>query len=133
MSLSLPTCPLQCKTDRVGHIAPRLSSPSAVEHMFETTSGNFNTPLLKFHMETIGLSRIMFSIDYPFVSIPEGAEWFAGPISLRLLQGRPDARILQGALFGAQGSHSAFRYGGHWLMTMSLKYLSHVTHRPAVN
>ncbi|GJJ14969.1 hypothetical protein Clacol_009239 [Clathrus columnatus] len=44
-------------------------------NLFETTSGNFATPLLKFHIDTIGLDRIMFSIDYPYVSIPEGAQW----------------------------------------------------------
>jgi 2,3-dihydroxybenzoate decarboxylase len=37
-------------------------------NIFETSSGNFQTPLLKFHMDTIGLDRMMFSIDYPFVS-----------------------------------------------------------------
>ena len=47
-------------------------------NLFETTSGNFATPLLNFHMQTIGLSRIMFSIDYPYVTIAEGATWFAG-------------------------------------------------------
>lgn len=37
-------------------------------NIWETTSGNFATPLLKFHKETLGLDRIMYSIDYPFVS-----------------------------------------------------------------
>lgn len=44
-------------------------------NLFETTSGNFATPLLKFHIDTIGLDRIMFSIDYPYVTITEGAQW----------------------------------------------------------
>lgn len=44
-------------------------------NLFETTSGNFATSLLKFHMEEIGIDRIMFSIDYPYVEIPEGAQW----------------------------------------------------------
>lgn len=26
-------------------------------------------------MEEIGIDRIMFSIDYPYVEIPEGAQW----------------------------------------------------------
>ena len=47
-------------------------------NLFETTSGNFATPLLKFHAETIGLDRILFSIDYPYVPIPQGATWFDG-------------------------------------------------------
>lgn len=37
-------------------------------NIFETTSGNFATDLLNFHIGQIGLDRIMFSIDYPFVS-----------------------------------------------------------------
>ncbi|GJJ14965.1 hypothetical protein Clacol_009235 [Clathrus columnatus] len=44
-------------------------------NLFETTSANFATPLLKFHIDAIGLDRIMFSIDYPYASIPEGAQW----------------------------------------------------------
>ncbi|KAF9007031.1 amidohydrolase 2 [Cyathus striatus] len=44
-------------------------------NIFETTSGNFATSLLQFHAEQIGLDRILFSIDYPFVSIPEGSAW----------------------------------------------------------
>ena len=38
-------------------------------NIFETTSGNFATDLLRFHIGQIGLDRIMFSIDYPFVSM----------------------------------------------------------------
>ena len=37
-------------------------------NIYETTSGNFATELLKFHINQIGLDRIMYSIDYPFVS-----------------------------------------------------------------
>ncbi|KXN90411.1 2,3-dihydroxybenzoate decarboxylase [Leucoagaricus sp. SymC.cos] len=44
-------------------------------NIWETTSGNFATPLLKFHIETMGLDRIMYSVDYPFVAIPEGEAW----------------------------------------------------------
>ena len=44
-------------------------------NLLETTSGNFATPLLNFHSETIGLDRILFSVDYPFVTMEEGAEW----------------------------------------------------------
>jgi len=39
-------------------------------NIYETTSGNFATELLKFHINQIGLDRIMYSIDYPFVSFP---------------------------------------------------------------
>ncbi|KAF9007027.1 amidohydrolase 2 [Cyathus striatus] len=44
-------------------------------NLFETTSGNFATPLLKFHVDQIGIDRILFSVDYPYVSIAEGATW----------------------------------------------------------
>ena len=44
-------------------------------NLFETTSGNFATDLLQFHMKEIGLDRITFSIDYPYVTIEEGTEW----------------------------------------------------------
>ena len=39
-------------------------------NIYETTSGNFATELLKFHINQIGLDRIMYSIDYPWVSLP---------------------------------------------------------------
>jgi len=45
------------------------------KNIWETTSGNFATALTKFHMDTIGLDRIMYSVDYPFVAIPEGQAW----------------------------------------------------------
>ena len=38
-------------------------------NIYETTAGNFATELLKFHINQIGLDRIMYSIDYPFVSL----------------------------------------------------------------
>lgn len=37
------------------------------KNIFETSSGNFATDLLKFHIGQIGLDRIMYSIDYPYV------------------------------------------------------------------
>ncbi|KIK67110.1 hypothetical protein GYMLUDRAFT_217062 [Collybiopsis luxurians FD-317 M1] len=47
-------------------------------NLYETTSGNFATDLLQFHIKEIGLDRILFSIDYPFVDIPPGTEWVNG-------------------------------------------------------
>jgi 2,3-dihydroxybenzoate decarboxylase len=44
-------------------------------NLFETTSGNFATPLLRFHIDQIGLDRILYSVDYPFVQMTEGATW----------------------------------------------------------
>lgn len=44
--------------------------------MFITTSGHFSTPALICAMSEIGAHSIMFSIDYPFESIPNGCVWF---------------------------------------------------------
>ncbi|KAK4243671.1 hypothetical protein C7999DRAFT_44567 [Corynascus novoguineensis] len=43
-----------------------------------TTSGNFNTPALKFCIEQIGPERCLYSIDYPYDSIAEAQEWWLG-------------------------------------------------------
>lgn len=45
------------------------------KNLFETTSGDFTTPLLKFHLDQIGLGRIMYAVDYPFTTLSEGAAW----------------------------------------------------------
>jgi len=47
-------------------------------NIYETTSGNFATPILQLHMKEIGLDRILYSIDYPFVDIPTGTTWING-------------------------------------------------------
>jgi len=47
-------------------------------NLFETTSGNFATDLLNFHIDQIGLNRIMYSVDYPFVSMDDGQAWLEG-------------------------------------------------------
>ena len=44
-------------------------------NILETTSGNFATDLVKFHAQQIGLERILYSVDYPFVTMEQGAEW----------------------------------------------------------
>jgi len=44
--------------------------------LFITTSGHFSTPALLCAMQEIGVEAIMFSIDYPFESIPNGCVWF---------------------------------------------------------
>ncbi|KJA22657.1 hypothetical protein HYPSUDRAFT_66874 [Hypholoma sublateritium FD-334 SS-4] len=45
------------------------------KNIFETSSGNFATNLLKFHIEEIGLKQIMYSIDYPYVNMQDGTTW----------------------------------------------------------
>ncbi|KAJ7079119.1 amidohydrolase 2 [Mycena belliarum] len=47
-------------------------------NLFETVSGNFATELLNFHANQIGLNRIMYSVDYPYVSMEDGQEWLNG-------------------------------------------------------
>ncbi|KAI1794167.1 amidohydrolase 2 [Ganoderma leucocontextum] len=44
-------------------------------NILETTSGNFATDLVKFHAQQIGLERILFSVDYPYVAMEQGATW----------------------------------------------------------
>ncbi|KAF2466908.1 uncharacterized protein BDR25DRAFT_71479 [Lindgomyces ingoldianus] len=44
--------------------------------VFITTSGHFSTAALLCAMTEIGTEAIMFSIDYPFESIPNGCVWF---------------------------------------------------------
>ncbi|PBK70216.1 amidohydrolase 2 [Armillaria solidipes] len=56
----------------------RNASSYWLTNLYETTAGNFATPLLQFHKSQIGLDRIMHSIDYPFALISEGQEWVNG-------------------------------------------------------
>ncbi len=48
------------------------------KHFWITTSGNFSTPALECAIKEIGLDRIMFSIDWPFVANGPGVEWLDG-------------------------------------------------------
>ena len=45
------------------------------EHFWITTSGNFSTPALLCCVLEMGVDRILFSIDYPFVLNPPGIRW----------------------------------------------------------
>jgi 2,3-dihydroxybenzoate decarboxylase len=42
-----------------------------------TTSGNFSNPALLCCVQELGIDRILFSVDWPFVSNPPGVEWMA--------------------------------------------------------
>lgn len=44
--------------------------------LFITTSGHFSTPALLCAVQEVGIRAVMFSIDYPFESIPNGSVWF---------------------------------------------------------
>ena len=51
-------------------------------HFWVTTSGNFSTPALLATMMELGMDRILFSVDWPFVDNREGVDWVrAAPIS----------------------------------------------------
>jgi 2,3-dihydroxybenzoate decarboxylase len=45
------------------------------EHFYITTSGNFSTPALLCCMMEMGIDRILFSIDWPFVPNKPGVQW----------------------------------------------------------
>lgn len=45
------------------------------EHFYVTTSGNFSTPALVCCMMEMGIDRILFSVDWPFVSNSTGVKW----------------------------------------------------------
>jgi predicted TIM-barrel fold metal-dependent hydrolase len=45
------------------------------EHFYITTSGFFSTPALLCAILQLGIDRVMFSIDYPFVENGPGAKW----------------------------------------------------------
>ena len=45
------------------------------EHFYITTSGFFSDPALLCCMMEMGIDRILFSVDYPFVDNPPGTKW----------------------------------------------------------
>ena len=55
----------------------RLSSfrDTFCEHFYITTSGNFSNPALLCCVMEMGVDRILFSVDWPFVDNKPGVEW----------------------------------------------------------
>ena len=52
------------------------------DHFWITTSGNFSTPALLCSILEMGVDRIMFSVDYPFVENEPGMKWMeTAPLS----------------------------------------------------
>jgi predicted TIM-barrel fold metal-dependent hydrolase len=47
------------------------------QHFYITTSGNFSTPALLCSMLELGVDRILFSVDWPFVANGPGTEWMS--------------------------------------------------------
>ena len=45
------------------------------DHFYITTSGNFSTPALLCSMLEMGIDRILYSVDWPFVDNKPGSEW----------------------------------------------------------
>ncbi|MGE0257764.1 MAG: amidohydrolase family protein [Alphaproteobacteria bacterium] len=45
------------------------------EHFWVTTSGFFSDPALLHAIQEIGIDRVLFSVDYPFVENAPGTEW----------------------------------------------------------
>jgi 2,3-dihydroxybenzoate decarboxylase len=45
------------------------------ENFYITTSGNFSNPALLCCVMEMGVDRILFSVDYPFVANKPGVEW----------------------------------------------------------
>jgi 2,3-dihydroxybenzoate decarboxylase len=51
-------------------------------HFWITTSGNFSTPALLCSMLEMGVDRVLFSVDYPYVMNASGTKWMDGvPLS----------------------------------------------------
>jgi 2,3-dihydroxybenzoate decarboxylase len=46
------------------------------KHFHLTTSGNFHTPSLVNAVTEMGAEQVMFSVDWPFEGVAEGAAWF---------------------------------------------------------
>jgi predicted TIM-barrel fold metal-dependent hydrolase len=45
------------------------------EHFWITTSGNFSTPALMCSVAELGVDRILFSVDWPYVDSGPGVKW----------------------------------------------------------
>lgn len=78
---------------RINHALSRQGNrPSAFrdafcEHFWITTSGFFSTPALICSMTEMGIDRILFSVDYPYVENKPGVEW------VETLQISPDDKV----------------------------------------
>jgi gamma-resorcylate decarboxylase len=58
---------------------PALARPISAylrENVHLTTSGHFCTPSLRAAVETVGVDRVMFSVDYPYESTEQAVTWF---------------------------------------------------------
>ena len=81
----------------VGHLK-RLPSQTIVEQVWITTSGVFSQPPFIAALQTFGIDRIMFSVDYPFAPDARGRD-FLNEVALapadmaKLCHGNADALL----------------------------------------
>jgi predicted TIM-barrel fold metal-dependent hydrolase len=52
------------------------------EHFWITTSGNFSNPALLCCIQEMGVDRILFSVDWPFVANTPGVKWMTDEVPL---------------------------------------------------
>ncbi len=45
------------------------------KHFYITTSGNFSTPALLCSIMEMGVDRILFGVDWPFIENAPGTKW----------------------------------------------------------
>ena len=73
-------------------VPPNWFRDAFCEHFWVTTSGFFSDPALLHCIQELGLDRILFSVDYPFVENKPGTEW----IERVPLSAEDRAKILSG-------------------------------------
>ena len=67
------------------------------EHFWVTTSGFFSDPALLHCIQEIGIDRVLFSVDYPFVDNPPGTRMGRPPAGLGGGQGQDPQRQCEAA------------------------------------
>ena len=51
-------------------------------NFYVTTSGNFSTPALLCSIMEMGIDRVLFSVDWPYIDNAQGTKWLkAAPVS----------------------------------------------------
>ena len=73
-------------TWRINHAFTKMGRPDVepvpfrdifCEHFYITTSGNFSNPALLCTVMEMGVDRILFSVDWPYVENSPGTEWMS--------------------------------------------------------
>jgi predicted TIM-barrel fold metal-dependent hydrolase len=84
-------------TADIGHLK-RLPSKTITDQVWITTSGIFTQPPFVAALQTFGIDRIMFSVDYPFARDAQGQKFLdevalAPPDMAKLCHGNADALL----------------------------------------